>query len=30
MTKAEQARLWAWRFKVLQEVAEGSRNVART
>jgi transposase InsO family protein len=30
MTKAEQARLWAWRCKVLQQASEGSGNVART
>jgi transposase-like protein len=30
MTKAEQARRMAWRFKVLQQAAERSRNVART
>lgn len=30
MTKAEQTRLRAWRFKVLQQAGEGSRNVART
>ncbi len=30
MTKVEQARLRAWRFKVLQQAADGSRNVART
>ena len=30
MTKAEQARRMAWRFKVLQQVCEQSRNVART
>jgi transposase InsO family protein len=30
MTKAEQARLLAWRFKVLQQAAAGSRNVAHT
>ncbi len=30
MTKAEQARRMAWRFKVLQEACERSRNVART
>ena len=30
MTKAEQARVTAWRFKVLQRASEGSRNVART
>src|SRR5262245_34508880 len=30
MTKAEQTRLMAWRFKVLQRAAEASRNVART
>jgi transposase-like protein len=30
MTKAEQARLMAWRFKVLQQAAERSRNIART
>jgi hypothetical protein len=28
--KAEQARLWLWRGKVLQHAAKGSRNVART
>ena len=27
MTKAEQARLWAWRFKVLQQAGEASRNI---
>jgi transposase InsO family protein len=30
MTKAERARLLAWRFKILQQAADGSRNVART
>ena len=30
MTKAERARRLAWRFKVLQQAAEGSRNIART
>lgn len=30
MTKAEQARRMAWRFKVLQQACERSRNVART
>ena len=30
MTKAEQARRLAWRFKVLQQAAERSRNIART
>ena len=30
MTKAEQARRLAWRFKVLQQACEQSRNVART
>lgn len=30
MTKAEQTRLWAWRFQVLQRAGESSRNVART
>ena len=30
MTKAEQARLWTWRFKVLQRAGASSRNVART
>ena len=30
MTKAEQARLWTWRFKVLARAGETSRNVART
>jgi len=30
MTKAEQARVWAWRYKVLQEAGNGPRNVART
>jgi transposase InsO family protein len=30
MTKAEQARLWTWRFKVLQRAGESSRSVART
>lgn len=30
MTKAEQARLWNWRFKVLQRAGESSRSVART
>ena len=30
MTKAEQARRMAWRFKVVQEACERSRNVART
>jgi Transposase./Integrase core domain. len=30
MTKAEQARRLAWRFKVLQQACERSRNVART
>jgi transposase-like protein len=30
MTKSEQTRLWAWRFKVLQRAGEASRNVART
>ena len=30
MTKSEQTRLWAWRFKVLQRAGEASRSVART
>jgi len=30
MTKAEQTRLRTWRFKVLQQASERSRNVART
>jgi transposase len=30
MSKAEQTRLMAWRFKVLQRAGETSRNVART
>ena len=30
MTKAEQTRLRTWRFKVLQQANERSRNVART
>ena len=30
MTKTEQTRLQAWRFKVLQQAADGPRNVART
>jgi hypothetical protein len=30
MTKAEQARLHAWRWKVLQHAQNGSRSVART
>jgi len=30
MTKAEQARLWTWRFNVLQRAGETSRSVART
>ena len=30
MTKAEQTRLMAWRFRVLQRASEASRNVART
>ncbi len=30
MTKAEQARRMAWRFKVLQHACEQARNVART
>jgi len=30
MTKSEQMRLWAWRFKVLQRAGEASRSVART
>ena len=30
MTKAEQARLTAWRFTVIQRASEGSRNVAQT
>jgi transposase-like protein len=30
MTKAEQARRLAWRFKVIQQACERSRNVART
>ena len=30
MTKAEQARLWTWRFKVLQRAGDSSRSVART
>src|SRR5262245_9241447 len=30
MTKTEQARLWTWRFKVLQRAGETSRNVTRT
>ena len=30
MTKAGQARLMAWRFKVLQQAAARSRNIART
>jgi transposase-like protein len=30
MTKAEQTRRLAWRFKILQEACEHTRNVART
>jgi hypothetical protein len=30
MTKAEQARLWAWRCRVLKEGCAETRNVART
>jgi transposase InsO family protein len=30
MTKIEQARLWSWRFKVLQRAGEFPRNVAHT
>jgi hypothetical protein len=30
MTKVEQTRLWAWRFKVLRQAGEASWNVART
>lgn len=30
MTKAEQTRRMAWRFKVLQQACEQARNVART
>ena len=30
MTKTEQIRIQAWRFKVLQQAAARSRNVART
>jgi transposase InsO family protein len=30
MTKAEQAQLWAWRFKVLRQAGEATQNVART
>ena len=30
MTNAEQARRMAWRFKVLRQASEQSRNVART
>ena len=30
MTKAEQRRLMAWRFKVLQQASDGSRQVAYT
>jgi transposase-like protein len=30
MTKADQARRLAWRFKVLQQACEETRNVART
>jgi transposase-like protein len=30
MTKAELARRMAWRFKVLQQAGERSRNIART
>ena len=30
MTKAEQTRLWTWRFTVLQRAGESSRNVAGT
>ena len=30
MTKAEQVRRTAWRFKVLQQACEQSRNVSRT
>ena len=29
MTKTEQARLWAWRCKVLREAASEARNIAR-
>jgi hypothetical protein len=29
MTKAEQTRLWAWRFKVLRRAGESSRNGCR-
>lgn len=30
MTKTEQTRLWTWRFRVLQQAGESSRNVAPT
>ena len=30
MTKTEQARLWAWRCKVLREASSEARNIART
>jgi len=30
MTKTEQTRLWTWRFKVLQQAGEASRNVSHT
>ena len=30
MTKAEQARLWAWRCRVLREACAPGRNIART
>jgi transposase-like protein len=30
MKKADQARRMAWRFKVLQQAGERSRNIART
>ena len=30
MTKAELARRLAWRFKVIQQAGERSRNIART
>ena len=30
MTKAEQSRRLAWRFKILQQACEHTRNVART
>ena len=30
MTKSEQARLWAWRVRVVREATASPRNVAKT